>query len=362
MARRQPPRGPIPFRKKKQPLVLMGDVREAPITISEGGRTFNPVIALWVRADDGFVVGQRIDEPGHLAQTLVQALTEPMPYPGAPPPPELPSQVVLFNADLAEEVQRLLKPLGIEVVASPPFEPFDELFASLFAGLEQATEIEPTLDLPDEAARPLVAASERLWRAKPWDYVFDYPPFSLQPADETLRPLYASVLGASEGVFGIALYASLEDYEKTMALSMDAAALPGEDDSPEAIADAVTDLLEALNDRVFMLTFEPRDEVVPAYRQQMVQLGWPKRLGRVPTFAVMGGEDFPASVDAKDAIDIAVAVDAMVKFCQRHRDELAGDEFPITDTIDVELSGRTVSVRVDVSDEGVPSPFLIPWQ
>ena len=356
MARRKAPQAPTPIRQKDRKLVLMGDVRQAPIEVREGGRAFRPVVALWVRADDGHLVGQLIDEPGHPAQSLVQALRAPMSVPRQPQTPALPSRVVLFNEELAKQVKPLLAPLNIEVTISPPIEPFEDLFADLFDHLQQAHQASPMLDLPDDVLRPLLSTADRLRRAKPWEYTFDYPPFALLPGQGNALPLYASVLGANEEVFGVALYTSAEDYETTLMLGGSTMGPLPEAMSPAALEAAATEVIEAFRHRTFLVSFDPKDEVLPAYREQLARCGWSGRLSTVPTFAAMGRGQEPGQLTAEEAADVALAVDALVTFCQRHRQQIADEEFPVRDTVEVSLAGKTVRVEVSVPGEDPSAP------
>ncbi len=355
MARRKTPKAPIPIRQTDRGLVLMGDVRQAPVEVLEEGRAFRPVLALWVRADDGQVVGQLVDKPGHPARSLVRALRAPVPVPGQPPNPAMPTHVVLFNEVLAKQVKPLLAPLNIEVTTSPPFQPFDDLFTDLFDHLQKADQAWLMPDLPEDVVRSLVSATERLWRAKPWQYVFDSPPFALVPDQGSARVLFASVLGASAEVFGVALYTSAADYEATEMLADIPAGSP-EDESPAAQDAAASEVLKALRHPVFLVSFDPKAEADRAYREQLARWGWPGRLSKVPTFAVMGRGQEPAPLTSQDASDVTFAVDALVAFCQRYRQQLAEENFPIRDTIEVSLAGKTVRVDVSVPGEDPSAP------
>ncbi|MHB1413854.1 MAG: plasmid pRiA4b ORF-3 family protein [Chloroflexota bacterium] len=356
MARRKSPKAQSSTRKSRQKLVLMGDVRQAPVEIQEGGRTYNPLVALWVHAEDGYVMGQWIDEPGNPAATLVRALREPVPIPGMAQAPLMPSQVVLFDENLARQVQPLLAPLNVEIMISPPFEPFDELFNALFADLAHEYETSSTLDLPDDVLKPLVAAAERLWRAKPWEYVHDDPPFAVVPDRENARPLYAAVLGANEEVFGLALYTSLADYEATAEVSeptqeLGFLALPPAD--PDDIA---TRALEALHHSAFLVWFEPKNDFAPPYRQQMARAGWSRHHGALPTFSAMRPGEELVRLEEADVPDITLAVDAMVVFCQRYRQRLINEHLPIRDTVEVKQAGQTARAVVSVPAEDPSAP------
>jgi hypothetical protein len=357
MTRRKAGSGTPRTKQRERELVLMGDVREVPFEVREGGRTVQPVVALWVGAEDGYIFGQLIDEPGRPAETLVRALSAPAPVPGQPRGPVKPSKVILFNEELARQVKALLADQGVEVLISPPFEPLDDLFADLFDHLRQALMGESPLDLPDEVLMPLISPAERLWRAKPWEYTFDYPPFSLIPQKGGARLLHASILGANEEVFGVALYTSAEDYEATLELGESSVmGLSPEDASPAEVEAAAAEVLEALRHRAFLVSFEPRDEAPPDYRGKLARGGWPGRLSKVPVFSPMGGGSGPGLLTAEEAAEVAVAVDALVAFCQRHRGQIAGEKFPIRDSVEVDAAGKTVRVDVSVPGEDPSAP------
>lgn len=356
MAQRKAPKAPDSVRQGGRELVFIGDVREAPIEVRERGHTFHPVVAIWARAEDGYVTGLLVDEPGHPAQSLVQALYTPPPSEESSKPPTLPSRVVLVNEELAKQVKSLLAPLNIQVTVSPPFEPMDRLFEDLFAHLEQASHMWPLPDLPDDIMKPLISATERLWRAKPWDYTFDHPPFAIVPNQANARPLYASVLGANEEVLGVALFTSLADYESTLMIGGPAWGLPVEATSLDAAEVAAVEVLSALRQRVFLVTFDPKDEAPPAYRDQLAKLGWSRRLGKVPMFAAIGGGEEPGTLTAEDVPQVTLGIDALVTFCQRFRQQIAVDDFPIRDTVEVNLAGKTIHVNVSVPGEDPLAP------
>lgn len=348
MARRKTPKARSSVPQSGQKLVYMGDVRETPVELRVGGSVVRPLVALWVRADDGVIVGQLVDEPGNPAETLVKALREPVWVPGQSRPTAIPDQLVLFDEGLARQVKALLAPMDVEIVISPPFKPFDDLFAGLFAHFEQARPTWLIPDLPDDILRPLVSAAERLCRAKLWEYVFDNPPFALVPSDGGGRPLFACVLGANQEVFGVALYTSLEDYEAALALGE--SEFEPDAESPAEMDAAATMVLDSMRHRTFMVLFERKDEADAAYRDRLAQCGWPRRLGMVPTFAVMGGGKDPGPLSVEDASEVTPAVDALVAFCQRHRKRLVEEQFPIRDIVEVASAGKVV--RIDVSIPG----------
>ena len=333
-------------------LVLAGAVRPAPLVVEDAGRRYTPEIALWVVPDSGLIWGMSLGPPGRGAAALLEALLAPGPPP-FPPGRALPGRLVLADAPLARQLRVALPDPRIEVTVTPPLPELDALFAELFEELEQQQR--PTLALPDDVLTPLCAACVELWRAKPWQYADDEPPIEIRPlppgspaaaalATPTRAgrtppppPLYACVLGAAREVFGVALYASRADYTRFRA------AAPWARPAGAATPDAV---LARLRRRALLVSFDPTGDLQPAYRAQLARAGWPSRLPVVPTFGALGGGAAPGEPTPAEARAAALAVAALVAFCERHEDAIAAAAFPVADTVAVRHAGAPVPVAV----------------
>jgi hypothetical protein len=331
-------------------LGLVGAVRPAPLAVEDAGRRYTPEIAVWVAPDSGLIWGMHLGPPGRGAATLLEALLAPGPPP-FPPDRALPGRLVLADAPLARQLRAMLPDPRIEVTVTPPLPEFDALFASLFEELEH--QHRPTLALPDAVLAPLCAACVQLWRAKPWQFVDDEPPIEIRPPpscppDTEARPapapaprpapaVYACVLGAAREVFGVALYASRADYARVRA------AAPWARPAGPATPDAV---LARLRRRALLVSFDPKAELQPAYRAQLARAGWPPRLPMVPTFVALGGGAAPGEPTVAEARRAALAVAALVAFCERHEDAIAAAAFPIADTVAIRHAGATVPVTL----------------
>ncbi|MGH2371082.1 MAG: hypothetical protein ACRDI2_23135, partial [Chloroflexota bacterium] len=347
-------RAPWPRWRIDRNAVVMGDVRPAPAAVRQEGETYTPDIAVWAQAESGMAWGVFIGPPGQRAQTLVQALFEPRPPPFEPRQ-TLPRQLILFDDTLAGEVRETLSDSRVEIALSERFESFETMFTALLEQL--AAQADPTLHLPDDAIAALCAASARLWRAKPWQFAYDEPAIELKPQRGSAPPLYASILGGNREVLGAALYTVLEDYEHDRELGMTLEESDTDLDTPD-VADEldVAEMAAAmaheaqLHGRVFLVSFDEKEDMEPAYREQLTRNGWPGRLSVVPTFIARGGsgtaEATPNDVTADEARHIALAIEALVTFCERHEDALAAEEFPIRDTVEIKQAGETVKIDV----------------
>jgi hypothetical protein len=341
-------------------LVVLGDVRTVPVTLKEkGGQPYQPDAAVWVHEASGMVYGFMLGPPGQRAPLLAEALFSPGPAPFGPRT-ELPGQVVLFDERLASEFAPLRGDAQIELYISEPDERFDELFSSLFQYLEDQNR--PESALPDEALRPLCAAAARLWRLKPWQFMYDQPPVELREVIAGTvkagagqgRPLYACVLGANEELFGVAFYTSLDDYRRFREIGEGVLSGPGAPaGSPPAAPDAA-ELLGALQRRCFLVSFDDREDLRPEYLAQLERNGWPADCPMAPQFAAVGGPAEPGELEAGDAARIALAIEALARFCERHEDAIAAEAYmdaPVRDTISVRREGKVIKVQARMPAE-----------
>ena len=109
--------------------------------------------------------------------------------------------------------------------------------------------------------------------------------------------------------------------------------------TPEAV-------LARLRRRALLVSFDPKADLQPAYRAQLARAGWPPRLPMVPTFVALGGGAAPGEPTAAEARRAALAVAALVAFCERHEDAIAAAAFPVADTVAVRHAGATVPVAL----------------
>jgi hypothetical protein len=319
---------------------VIGDVRSLPFEVELDGQRFRPNIALWLNAQNGAPFAQLIDPPGQPARTLLDALLDRENYVNPDQPAGLPGRVVTFQDDIATDLKKALEPQGVQVLVSPPVPQFDELFNALADHLKAEIAGMERLDLPDDVLRRFVAAANELWRAKPWTYLADYPPFGLTPRGSGARPLYVSVLGNAGELFGLAVYQQLEDYERMLAFGEALLQIPAATTAEEAV-DAI-----GLQGREVILGFDPKEDLLTSYRDQLASAGWSRRLSVVPTVAGWGGPRSPDDVSVAEVEELCLAAEAITAFARGHRAELAAEDFPVRGKVEVKVGNQTVVVDV----------------
>lgn len=331
--------------------VYLGDIRAGPFEVREGGAVVTPYLGIWADADTGQVVSTVValaDPSAALARALLnptQGLADAMAAledVDAGPVAvaeryELPGRVAVFRPDLAEALRPALASRGIAVEVSERFEPFEDLFTSLFDTLGGAAPM--ALELPVEQLLPLCAVAWRFWRERPWEYCMDHPPIGVEPVDRSEPPVYAAILGAAEEVFGVALYTALDDYlALTEADDLDRPTLA----TPADVA-AAADRIETIHrHRTYLVSFDPAAELDAAYRATLAGAGWSRRRAVAPSFMGHGGGEPPAFFSEADAARLTPVLEAVLTFCQRSRAEIPTIEF-----LPIQLAAEVVASAPD---------------
>jgi hypothetical protein len=336
-------------------LTLVGDVRPAPFTVANDGKPFRPDIAILLRPDDGNIAGSAIGEPGNPAKTLFDALFQPPGTEPKPIQPIIPGRIYVFDVLLARQLRVLLAPHPVKVEVTQRLAVFDEIFEHMAATLGGGEPTPQPLDVPDEVLKPLVAAVERFWRAKPWEYTPGSPPISVMLQRPGARPLFASILGNDPATGALTFYTSLDDFDD-MALfgeTLDPTALESLEDLPD-----VPDMLEAIKHQAYLISFLPKSEIAPVYRDQLLRCGWSKRPKMMPFFSCVKAGELPREPNAEEAGEIGLVVNALVTFCERQRNKITSDAFSvIEDTVELSADGQPVSAKLAwPADEDLLAP------
>lgn len=332
--------------------VYMGDIRRASFGVREEGEVRSPYLGIWVDADTGMVVSSvvALDDP---ASALADGLIDPAGTVGHVPfggdeidvgatamvdPYMLPGKAVVFDSQLAQAIRPKLASRAIAVEVSARIPEFDELLDSLFGHMAAMAPI-AEIDLPDDVLRPLCAAAERFWEAKPWRYAYDHPPIGIVPTDGSSPPVYPVVLGAGGEVFGLAIYTSLADY-----VAMVESEPPQGTETPAEEAARAVAVEAACRHRVYLLTFDRKEEVDPILRDRLAGAGWSRRRSVVPVFVAYGASKPTTFVVEAEARRYAPIVDAVVAFLDESRDRI-----PMLDYLPLQL-------RAEVTTSTWPEP------
>ena len=364
--------------------IIEGGKRAIGIYIRDGAGLVRPQVALWVDSASGFVLATSLINPGggsdvgvgEALEALLSALAPPETSgrpstgglgapvllgapPGQDPARALPERVRVDDAGLAAAVEAALGPLGVAVEQGAPLPAFEAAYEAMARGMgadEDAASPEPfAWDIDPAVVGPLFKAAARYARRAPWETLLDNPPLAVALGAEGPAPgvdtLYASILGAGDEVFGVALYYDADGYRRTAS----GAALPdGPSDeevdaamallqrtglsldtfTPGEMRDIVADatgmgmdeqgMREAIED-CLLLFLDEEEEIDPTYLDWLAAHGVrfaSRQDVPVVSRTLRGGES--QLPDAREARALTLALEGLVGFIGKHRAQIEG--------------------------------------
>lgn len=215
-------------------LVLQGSKRTLSIPVVDEAGLAKPVIALWVDSEAAIrslnvTTAERTTDNG-LSEALESLLTAMSgPFMAEDVEPGLPEKVQVDDEELAAKAREVLEPLNIPVEVLSELPKFDQAFDLLAQAIIPELTAEPPepfeWDIKPALIAPLYRAADTFARLAPWQYTPDNPPLAIRlgengPTPET-KIIYASVLGGSGILQGIAFYNSLASYYEVIESSFE---------------------------------------------------------------------------------------------------------------------------------------------
>lgn len=376
---------------RRADLIVEGSLRPLGVYFQEGKQTVQPLMALWVDGQQGFVRGTAMINPlesdddgiGEALDALRTALAAPSMFgqaPGAGSParkpaiatgqqggplaPALPGLVRTDHAGLADAARALLAPLGITVEHVETAPAVDMAFESLAAFMGADPDAEPpepfSWDIDPALLPPLYRATAEYTRKRPWTYMPDYPPVAIalgkHGPEKGVQTLYACVMGGGGMVNGVAFYYDLDALDRAVEtgdeLTLDddevaeqvellrQAGAPVDGLPPEALHDLVAQfmtmdeeggptLADAMEDGLVFFLDAAR-EYDPTYLDWLKEHGvtYPARL-KVPIFfrTSQGGDS--RTPNAREVTALTLAVEALNQFFDAHKSVLKGPDGPL---------------------------------
>jgi len=268
-----------------------------------------PAVALVCAGDlvlHADLVRQPPAEPSGIASVIAGALADAARRHGAAP-----AAVRVRHRAIAEALRAAATVRDAPIEARRTLPALDRAARSLLAHLgasergRGAVGTSPTWrswGLPEPAIRDLFAAAAAFHREAPWRDVANVQVLDAVTPGGTRWTV--CVLGNGGNEFGLALYASREDFFRQIETDRLA---------PDALA--------ALRGLVLSLTFSRRDELLPAMRQEILAAGW--EVAAPGAYPVLLTVNAPAgSVTRSQAVDLELLLRAVPRFVERHRELL----------------------------------------
>lgn len=314
--------------------VWEGGFRTLSVELSEEtGEPYQPELAMWTVAGDGFILGHALALPGNGTGALADLLMEVMRQP-AVGKPRRPAALRVSDPEAAERLRELLAPLGVPVEAAETLESWEAAFEQTNAAVSPlAGGYCPQSEEHAEALAGLFGAAAAFYRAAPWRLLDDWRPMGLEVPGMPGPTLGTTVMGSAGENRGLVVYPSLEAMLEfySVASAADPASLdPG--DLPPSMA---------LN---FATADEMPEEAVEETRARNWELAapdaYPLLLSTVP------GEGCYIDMSPEPLTVMTIALQAVTRFWQEAEGELRGDQPVVVRELEIDLAGGKLPVRV----------------
>jgi len=314
----------------------------APMYVTEG-EPFRPDIILWWESETDVIVGSTVVYPSEpisaVADCLTQALDKPMLGPR-----RRPDRIRVADPALVEGLREVVGTgVRIDTAPTPELDAIVRLMAeTLPEGRgETASYFEGGRVSPDTVAAFFQAAA-RLYRAAPWQVLWDSQLLSVDVPDLATKGACVSVIGALGESFGVLIYDSVESHRamETMA----------------AVLEETGELPEDLGTGILSLNFDRRRDIPKAMRREIAQHGWEVAGAKAyPRVMLIDADRLLRPLTELDVRRVSVIAEGLAAFCARQRNKLAaGLSQPITEEFAVRFGGDTFTVRVTAPHPDCP--------
>ena len=287
---------------------------------------------MWVDGSEGSVRSMEMisADAGH--EAVVRALLKAIESPHHPAKPARPSKIIIRDRQLQFFLRGALQDLDIKIEYAADLPLIDELFR----GFEAMSNQRPQ-NLPDKYDQALAEVAASIWQDAIWEVMADSDILTVDLADSDLGTVYICVMGMMSAEYGILIYRSLESLKQFRSA---------------AIAEKSSQALERafLAQDCWFLNYEVTEDLTD----------WETRaLDSVePMFGSLHPlEGMRVSLDEVEAKIVYLTLDAIHRFSQSYRQQLAQEPIPnIEQTYDVALpkylkNGKSCQVTVTTAPE-----------
>lgn len=321
---------------KKEKTEWIGGVVNASGFITGEGPVYQPKMLVWMDTD-GFIVGMTMCKPDEIQQSIVSSLHTAIEQPAAGnsrPPTRL------RVAD--KDIHRFLSDAftQLEVILAPTPE-IDEMLGTMRKEMENTGSPMTylSLGLPPETIASFFTAAEKLYRAKPWQYV----PNDMCIIGVTIKSLgihdaVVTIIGQQKESYGFILFDSISDYD-TYIVGADCISMGLPAEIPAHIA----------------LNFVPGAELGQSQRKEIASNGWKVANAQAYPDLFTANNDRTLRLATVEDLDVTEALScAMAEFFKKPT--RLKDAWTKTQNLSETLSVVTYRGPLDVTLT-VPFPF-----
>lgn len=283
---------------------------------------------MWVDGSEGAVRAMEMVASDMGPEAVVRTLLRAIEAPHHPAQPARPQKIVIRDRQLQFFLRGALQGLDIKIEYAADLPLIDELFRGFEAMGNQRTP-----SLPPKYEDLLENIALQIWRDAPWDVLADSDILTLKIKNCEIETIYVCVMGMMSAEYGILLYRSLESLKQFRFAALS-------EQSPETLEKAF------LAQDCWFLNYELSEDEAD-YITETTPL-----FGSLHPF-----EGMRASLDEEEAKIVYLALEAILKFCNTHRDLLAEEIIdPIEKNYRLSLPknfniSKTFSVTIGTSPE-----------
>lgn len=297
----------------------VGGCFPAPGHVTGEGEPYRPLIAAWLEAPDGPVVGFEAVKPGGthgvLGRVLVEAIRRPLAG-----EPRRPSAIRVADPELAEEIRNAVGELApVTIAATPEIDNLARLMLeSMCTGsADDADDPEGPGYLGDgrieaERVTELFAAAYLLRVAAPWDVAGDQQVLRVDSPDLGLDGACLSVIGALGESLGFLIFPSHAGF----LAFLDAAEHPR---PARGGFDLGTSWLS--------FTLAPTEELTATMRREIDTHGWKAQDGSYPVLEHRESDGLPRPLTADDYRVATATATSLAAFTMQNRHVFDADGF-----------------------------------
>jgi hypothetical protein len=260
---------------------------------------------MWVDGSEGAVRAMEMVSADMGPEAVVRTLLRAIEAPHHPAQPARPQKIIVRDRQMQFFLRGALQDLEIKIEYASDLPLIDELFR----GFETMGSNRPP-SLPSQYETLLEKAAYQLWRNAPWNILADSDILVLDIKDCEVSTIYVCVMGMMSAEYGILLYRSLESLKQFRFAALS-------EETPEVLEKAF------LAQDCWFLNYELPDDETDWEEDETTET--------IPLFGSLHPfEGMRASLDEEEAKIVYLALEAILKFCNAHRQKLAQE---IIDTI-----------------------------
>jgi hypothetical protein len=318
------------------PVEWVGGCITLPFYLTESEPAFRPEMLVWLELPDDFVIGHRLlgrGERGSLGALLLEAMREPLVG-----PPRRPARIRVATEEMAADVRAALAgPAWVTVAPTPEIDALVASMAEHASGSEEPPSYLEDGRVSSATVGALFEAAARLFRAAPWRVATEEQVLEIDIPALGVAGACVSVLGGLGETFGLAIFASREDFEAFQSGAERAMRAP----HAAGRVDLGVDEL--------VLLFERKEALPVEMRREIRAHGWPVAGTRAyPTVRRIDRNAIPCPLQDRDVQVAAACAGAIAAFVRDHGKELASAvRGPILESYGEREGGVRVALRPD---------------